>query len=338
MDICIGYENIPQSIVEKLVDAPLFYSSSYYENIKFRKQKAIYIWSDTAIMMARVKTVLIMKAALLECEPYFFTGKQNDDYRQFLDEAMGLLKKIGVQWTITTNTARFQSYPSNAKVIRSGNYIMDLTLTEEDLWSRMHSKHRNAVRRGEKAEMSLCFGGQELAVIYTNISRETYERSGMKESSSDYYRSLMQCLDDKSIIGIVEKDQRTQAAGMFLYSSAMGYYLHGASTTHPEPGSTNYLLWRSIILMKEKGVKKFSFVGYHVDAEQGSKLYGIQKFKERFGGELELCYSFKYIHNKFMYGVYCFAMRILSGDLHKKYFDAIDAQVKHFPELNKKAK
>ena len=336
MNFCTSFADIPKQISERLDKAPVFYSESYEKNVLLRGQSVIYVWSDSRILFARVRKELFLKAALLECEPYLYNSEICEDEKSFLDEAMRTLKKTGVQWTITTNTARFQAYPNRARTILSGNHIIDLSLSEEELWARVHSKHRNSIRRGEKAEMLLDIGGVELVERYTPLANETYARSGQSETPASYYRAVIEGLDGQSLIMLLSKEGELQAGGMFLYSDAAAYYLHGASIGRPEPGSTNFLLWRTIMLMKEKGVKEFSFVGYHVGAEEGSKLDGIQKFKERFGGRLESCYSFKFIQSRAFYGLYCLAMRIRSKKPFKKYQDAIDEQLDRYPELNGK--
>jgi len=334
MNFCDSLDRLPKNIIKKLDNAPLFFSKEYEKNVLSRGQKPIYIWSDSTILVARVKKQLFLRAALLECEPYTYNLDKYENEKIFLDSAMKVFKKLGIQWTMTTNTSRFHEYPTNAKTILSGNHIIDLTQTEEELWSNMHSKHRNSVRRGEKGEMDLEIGNKELIDRYTPLSNETYARSGQGGTVSHYYSSLVKHLEKNSIIALLSKDGELQAGGIFFYNSSIAYYLHGASVSRPEPGSTNYLLWTVIMMMKEKGVKEFSFVGYHVDAEPGSKLDGIQKFKERFGGRLENCYSFKYIQKPLYYKMYCLAMRLKSKKLLHKYQDHIDEQINKYPELN----
>lgn len=336
MNICSSVKQLPKEIAKKLSEAPVFYSEEYERNVLSRGQVPLYLWSDGRILFARVKKQAFIKAALLESEPYLYDETIAVDEKCFLNSAMESLKKSGVQWTITTNTARFQSYPDGAETILSGNYIIDLTLSEEELWTNVHSKHRNSIRRGEKCEMLFEQGGEELIGRYTSIANETYARSGQSGNSSKYYSSIIKELQYKSLVTMLSKEGVAQAGGVFLYSEAAAYYLHGASISRPEPGSTNYLLWKTIMMMRDKGVKEFSFVGYHVDAEPGSKLDGIQKFKERFGGHLENCYSFKCIHKPIFYKAYCLAMSFKSGNIFKKYKDHIDEQVDKYPELNGK--
>ena len=334
MNFCFGFINIPDKIKEALNKAPLFFGEAFEKNVNYRGQQMFYAWDDERIFCARVRKQLFFKVAILDCEPFLYGEGKNIEEKEFLNQVVSILKQQKIQWVITTNTARFQSYPKEAKTIKSGNHIIDLANSYEQLWANMHSKHRNSVKRGEKAGMELITGGLELIEEYTPLANETYARSGEKASSSSYYKSIIEGIEEQSFIMLLKKDGVLQAGGMFLYNQNTAYYLHGASIARPEPGSTNYLLWKAIENVKEKGTKEFSFVGYHVNAEEGSKLDGIQKFKERFGGALEYCYSFKCVLNPFVYKLFCLIMRIKSGKIFRKYKDHIDEQIKSFPELN----
>lgn len=334
MTICYKFVDIPKKIKDELENASLFYGQAYEKNVILRGQCMMYLWDDARILCVRIRKQLFFKVAILDSEPFVYVSGVNNDERSFLNEVIISLKEQGIQWVMTTNTSRFQTYPNGAKTIKSGNHIINLNNSYEQLWANMHSKHRNAVKRGEKAGMELIEGGAELIDEYTPLANLTYARSGEKASSVEYYKAIFNGIENQSFIMLLKKDGELQAGGMFLYNKKTAYYLHGASVGRPEPGSTNYLLWKAIEKVKEKGTKEFSFVGYHVNAEEGSKLDGIQKFKERFGGPLEYCYSFKCILNPFVYKMFCLLMRLKSGKIFTRYQDHIDAQLKNFPELN----
>lgn len=332
MEFCNRYIDLPSEIKNKINEANLFFSEEYEQNTILRGQRLYYVWTEEAILVARVKKQLFLKAAVLESEPYVFN--ENIDQKKFLDESMLMLKKHGVQWTVCATTARFQDYPSNCKVVPCGNFIIDLTDSEEELWKNVHSKHRNSIRRGEKAGIELIIGREELVSEYVPISNETYGRSGKYGGSVSYYQGLLNGLENNIVIILAYIDGQVHAGGMFYFNQAMAYYLHGASIGRPEPGATNYLLWRAILHFKEMGIKQFSFVGYRYDPEENSKLDGIQRFKERFGGTLEKSFNFRCEQNPIAYRVFCFAMQLKNHKPFIKYEDAIDEQIDKYPELN----
>lgn len=329
-----GYNGLPVKIKSELRLSNLFFSEEYERNVNSRHQKLYYIWSECYVLVARIKSQLFLKAAVLESEPYKYS--EGEEEKLFLMNSMKELKKHGVQWTICATTARFQDYPSDCVVVPCGNFLVDLTRTEDELWKNIHSKHRNSIRRGEKAGIEIRKGNMDLLDDYVKLSIETYLRTSDSTVGFSYYKGLVQELDDNSIIFIADKEGVPQSGGMFYYNNCIAYYLHGASVSRPEPGATNYLLWKAMMFFKERGVKLFSFVGYHYDPEPGSKLDGIQKFKERFGGELERSYNFRYVQNFFFYRLYCFAMQVKGKKPFIKYEDAIDKQLSKYSELNRR--
>lgn len=334
MKICENYDELPNGLKKFLEsEANIFFSKSYENNVIYRKQKLYYVWSENNIWVLRIKQELFLKAAIIESEPYTY-GISKENMKDFMNKAMGILKKKGVQWTICATTARLQDYPEGGLVVPTGNFIINLFNDEDILWKNMHSKHRNSIRRGEKAGVKIIIGGKELISEYVPLANETYERSGIAGNSVTYYNGLIERLEDNVVLMLAYKDKEIQAGGMFYYNKKIAYYLHGASIRRPEPGATNYLLWKAMLYFKSIGVKEFSFVGYHFDPEPGSKLEGIQRFKERFGGTLERSYSFRYEQNSIAYKIYCLAMQLKSKTPFVKFEDAIDKQIDKYPELN----
>ena len=61
--------------------------------------------------------------------------------------------------------------------------------------------------------------------------------------------------------------------------------MYGGSIEKPHTGAMNLLHWECIKYFKSKGVKKYDFVGARDSVDEDSKIKGIQRFKERFGGE-----------------------------------------------------
>ena len=335
MQISDSYVRLPMYIIDLIKEANLFYSEEYEANVRFRGQKQIYVWDKFFILVARVKQVAFVKGAVLETEPYML--EFGGDEKEFLTDAMEELSKQGIHWVESNVTARFQTYPRGASVVPCGNFILDLQLTEEELFSNIHSKHRNSIRRGEKAGLELRMGHSELIDDYAKLAIETYRRSNKHDEGAPYYRRLTQGLENESLYFLIYKDGVAQAGAQFYFNKRIAYYLHGATIDHPETGAANYLMWRAILFFKEMGVRELSLVGYRYNPDKGSKLEGIQRFKERFGGVLEQSYMFKCVNNNFIYKLYKIVIQIMRGKPFMVYKDAIDEQKERYPELNGEA-
>ena len=141
--------------------------------------------------------------------------------------------------------------------------------------------------------------------------------------------------DTTSIAVAYNTENVVEAGAIFLYTTAMGYYHHGASKDHPTPGAHNYLIWDQILYLKSLGVKKINFVGYRrpTEVNPNVKSFGIQNFKAKFGGDVLETYGFRYNCNELHYLLY----RAATAVLYKEPFrDVYTLRSKHYPEFNRR--
>lgn len=334
MNFVKNYNELPLELTKKFKYGNIFFTKEYQNNAHYRNQEVYYLWNDNYAISIRIKKEAFLKAGIFMTEPLCIGTFDKNEEKQFIDEVVFILRKSNVQWILCDRTSRFQIYPTGSKVVPNGNYIIDLTLSEDELWGNVHSKHRNVIRKAEKCDVQIKIGGIELLKYYVPIADITYARSEKRNASLNYYKSTLIGIENNILIVLAIKDNEVQAGGIFFFNDSMAYYVHGASKNQPHTGAANLLLWKTMLHLKEFNVKKFSFVGYRHNEASGSKLYGIQKFKERFGGILEESYNFKVINDKFKYSLYCLIMQFKSKNKLIRYKDSIDEQAKEFPELN----
>ena len=116
-----------------------------------------------------------------------------------------------------------------------------------------------------------------------------------------------------------------------LYSKACFYYEFGASAHRPEPGSTHYLQWQTILKMKSEGVRRYSFVGCRINVDKDSKLSNIQHFKAGFGGDLVRSFLFKCELNRLQTNLFKLLMFARTGKYSQ---DVVDQEKNKWKELN----
>jgi len=326
---------LPEAIQSKLCDANIFFSDAYDRYTRNRGEETIYFWNNKEILPLRIKHAFFLTGGVFDTEPFCLEENVGEEEKQnFLDSVCFLLKKVKVHWVVCSQTSSFIVYPRYAKVVPKGNLIVDLQLSEEKLFQNIHSKHKNSIRRAEKNDVRILYNTKEVLNDYRKIEVETWKRSGGKGRTIAYFDGIFESLPNNADFSVAYKDGDPQAGGVFLYNTAMGYYLHGSTKSKPEPGAANYLLWNEMLRLKENGTRMFNFVGYRLNPDENSKLYGIQHFKERFGGIIYPSFNFRYVSNNFMYKLYCLAMQLKSHNKFKKYKDAIDEQIAKYPEFN----
>ena len=331
------YNKLPHYIKEKLKVANIYYDAKYCEYEKTKNNLVLYLYDDSFIQAVSIHSIKkIFSTARLLSEPFSLSDNQynQNDLQAFLNSVLiTLRKKIKVDWLESTLAGSvFQSYPEESKRIRWGNYIIDLSgKSIEEVFAGFDSKHRNMVRRGERANITIKFGGKELLNDYLLLDKETWSRSNVTADNSYSYQQCLDALGENAILGIAYKDGVPQCGLLGFYNQAMFYYMYGASANRPEPGSTHYLQFQTIKLMVEKGVQAYNFVGCRINVDKDSKYEHIQHFKRGFGGKLVECYMFKSVLNKSKYKLF----RLLYSLKGRKLVnDAIDDEIHKWIDIN----
>ena len=331
MNFSKSVEELPKSIA-KSIDGHFFYSNGYLKLLK-DKYFPIYVYDQNFVILVNINKKYIFINAELPVEYICYNEIESQSVKIFLDKlVLFLIKEFKIQWVnITPASAFFYDYPTISSRIPFGSHVINLKLTEEELWNNIHPKHRNGINRSEKVNIETKFGGIELLNEYISLEKETWLRSGIDVNSKESAKNYFNFFPDKIIIAIAYFNGIPQGGGVFFYDKFMSYYMLGATINKPETGAMNLLQWKAIKYMKNIGVNEFSFVGCRINEDLDSKFHGIQRFKERFGGELRVGFMFKVVTKKFYYLLFRFLVKIKFG---KTMEDAIEQEINKWKEIN----
>ena len=232
-------------------------------------------------------------------------------------------KKIDFIFQPTTNVV-FNVYPKHSIYSNFGSYIIDLTKHEDELWKKLHTKHRNVIRNAMKKNITIKEGHKYCDITYRLI-KDTFRRSKISFINQEKYAKIIMSLKKhvKIYIAVSDNDE-IQGCAVLPFSKYSAYYLHGGSITKPLTGALNYLHWYAINNFKAMGVKKYDFFGARIDPPRGSKLEGIDRFKRRFGAEFKKGYLWKYVYKPWKYELFSFIYKIMKN----KAGDIIDQEKK----------
>ncbi len=309
----------------------VFFTEAYRSYADATGSRMWYVYNENYLLPVNVIEKIGIKRGMYVSEPLPLgsgTGKRG--LTEFLNGASRALKKEGITWVFTSAAALFSAYPDNSLRIPFGSHLIDLSLSEETLMMKMHSKHRNAVRRAERNGVTVVSGGKELIPDYLKADVDTWERSERESYGGGFFESILETMGDKAVLYVAYKDGEPQSGACYFVNHKMCYYMYGASITNPEPGASNLLQWVAIRDMKAAGVERFSFVGCRINEDENSKFYGIQRFKERFGGELCQGFMFKVILAPVKYKLFHKLYQLRKGT---ELSDAIDQEIGKWPEL-----
>lgn len=329
-----NFSELPPHIRDKINNANVFYSENYRDYLAQDGSKVLFLYDDNYVIMATLTSKYIFRFARFPSEKVNLNDEPiSESESEFLDKCINsLVVDHKIQWMLLTPASSFFiSFPQNSIRIPFGNYVIDLSQTEDEIFSKFDRKNRTSVRRAEKADVIIKFGGQEYLEDFVALDKETWERSGRAEDNYFYFQNILNTLKENVCVVMAYKDDLPQGGAIFYYNQIMSYCMFAVSRNQPEVGSMNLLHWETIKFMKGLSVLRYSFVGARINEDVNSKYHGIQRFKKNFGGELVTGYLFKSVFNSNLYRLYCWLVKIKSPD--HIYTDIIDEEVHKWPHL-----
>lgn len=184
--------------------------------------------------------------------------------------------------------------------------IIDLTLSEDEILSNMHSKWRYNIRLSEKKGVVIHkYTRNDVNLSkkvdrFYELTKETNARDGNSSHAKSYYLDLISRsaknlesnnAEDKEspliTLYIAEHEGEEIASIMTLFSKDEAIYLYGASSNHKRNLMPNHLLqWTAMKDAKNYGSKCYDFYGMSPEGkDEKHPMHGLYMFKSNFGGQ-----------------------------------------------------
>lgn len=247
----------------------------------------------------------------------------------FIEDAWAEFKLFSTENRVVAGFVRFHPLLNNHRFVDGDHNVMfdrktvfvDLTLTEKQLWEeQIHPKHRNVIRKAEEA--GLVYKVDEEFVYldaFVSIYHDTMKRLNTEEFylfSDRYFTDIKKTLSKNAFLGLVFLDGRAISSSIFLHYGKFGHYhLSGSLDEYLHCYPNNFLLFNTILYMKEKGLKCFHLGG----GTDGSSGNGLYKFKRRFSKQETDFYIGKIIFDKNKYDKICGIWENENPDKKEKY-------------------
>ena len=185
------------------------------------------------------------------------------------------------------------------------NFLIDLSVTKNDLWLKISRSKRKLIRKSEKLGVYFVevdiedFSKLEegYAILYEVYQRARLPlpkidifKNAVKESNDDYRIKIFSVYVENKMVGvrfalIFKKDIYGWYAGS--YSEFYNYY------------PNELLAWKTIEWGLDSGFRKFDYGG----AGKPNDAYGVRDFKSKFGGELVNFGRYKRIHKPLLLNI-----------------------------------
>lgn len=207
-------------------------------------------------------------------------------------------------------------------------FCLDLTKTEDQLLSNMHSKTRYNIRIAQKHNVIVKEETSENAFNhYLELLKETTKRQGFFAHTFRYHELMWETLTSKNIYLDLQNTANKLTARLlvayyknipltawilFIFHDTL-YYPYGASSNlHRETMSSNLVMWNAILFGKKMRLKKFDMWGA-LGSNPNTKdpWYGFHRFKMGYNPTLiEFIGSYDLIINTRMYWLYKLANKL----------------------------
>lgn len=235
------------------------------------------------------------------------TGSERTAIFTFLTKALQTeAKKAGLDfvrispfWPVSDKemVAAFKSnnfIRSPLHILAEYTWLLDISLSEENLLKNMEKNHRNLIRRCEKEGVRVEISTDLEAVeAFNRMHDVTVKRHNFHRFPAGYVRKEFSALSpgNAAVIKAYLPDGTLDAVGIFMFYGTMSCYRHAASLMSDKRLPTSYAVqWAAIKEAKKRGCIVHNFWGIAPpEANKHHPFFGITHFKKGFGGyELDL--------------------------------------------------
>ena len=172
-----------------------------------------------------------------------------------------------------------------------GEMLLDLSPDKEMLLANMHKKTRYNIRKSERNDLETkVVKGKDIKIwadTFIALNEQNSSSHGTTTHPKSYFKSLFGLLSrsEDHFIAITRKESHVIAINVFVVFDDYAYCPFGASNDLAKKlGAYYHIKWRSILYMKERGIKTFNWGGVSV-SKHDTYLSGVTAFKSGFGGE-----------------------------------------------------
>ena len=243
--------------------------------------------------------------------PYGYGGflLEGDQSEENLKELWVAYVQKMKEMNIVDNFVRYHPVLANAVPMKMCSDVIDLgktvamDLTSEDvIWTNIHSKNRNMIRKAEKNGIVIKHGqGLELFDEFIKIYNATMDKDNAEEYyyfKPEFYRSIHEDLKDNYEMFWAEFEGKIIAMSIMIFANGrLNYHLSGSDIEYRNLAPSNLLLYKAAIWGCEKGMKTF-----HLGGGVGSGEDNLFKFKIAFNRFSDYQFSIaKHIFDKEIY-------------------------------------
>lgn len=194
-----------------------------------------------------------------------------------------------------------------------GNFLMDLTKSEDEILANMHKKHRYNIKLAQKKGVVVRESTDDKDFeLFFKLYDETGKRQRFFSRSRNYLEMVWKTFREENIVHllIAEFEGKPLSAWLLIVYDGVLYYPYGGSTQEEKGVQSSCLLgWEAIRFGKKMGCTLFDMWGATEDmSDTNDPYYGFSLFKQKFGAQhVTYIPSYDYVINEPVYRLFTVA-------------------------------
>lgn len=182
------------------------------------------------------------------------------------------------------------------------NFIINLDIGEDELWSKLHNTRRRQVNRGYRRgiRVEITKGGD--FGRYYEILKNTYSSAGLPLQDISFFENVNKFLSESKNLFLFSAYDGEKLIGfrmILAFKEMLHDWFAGDVPQARDKYTNDVLVWEVLKWGINNSYKTFDFGG----AGEPGKEYGVRDFKRKFGGELVSFGNYFIIHQKLKYRV-----------------------------------
>jgi serine/alanine adding enzyme len=198
---------------------------------------------------------------------------------ELIDEAVRLAERHNVQYLELRHGDPRNHSGFNASRDEKVRMVLDLPANEEALKKSLGSKLMAQVRKGDKSELTLKWGGLDVLDGFYDVFAVNMRDLGTPVYSRKLFASILNHLDGRAELAVVEHQGQAIAGALLCHHGAMTAVPSASALRAFNHTSANMWMYHQLLLRAiAKGSRQFDFGRSSVDS-------GTYRFKAQWGAK-----------------------------------------------------
>lgn len=181
----------------------------------------------------------------------------------------------------------FMSAPMH--LYAENTWVLDISVSEEEILAGMRKTTRYLVRKGEKAGLALEVSADpDNAKILYRLQSETVKRHGFVGFPEKLFKNEIDIFgkDGLAQVFLCRYGKKILATAIIIFYGDTAYYhFSGSASDYDKVPFSYFLQWQIIKDARKRGIKYYNFWGIAPNNNPNHRFAGVTLFKTGFGGE-----------------------------------------------------